>query len=248
MSLEQTIIKHENQPQGYSLLDEVLKHQPESIRRKVRWLVEISGIREDDPLFLVLLSSRINHVLLEDAPSNLENSLDTCRVTLVKVQQEYLNRLQEVQTKYVEESKQVALDIAEAKVKSAIARILAENNLTKKGWMSPKVLGMITTSIAITISLTIGFIGGWSFDRVIRHKNNLMALSLAQRNLLDWAQSKEGKLAKQILDWNEDILDRECTRKVRSLNVTIRLGTAKATSGYCWVWIEPPSKRNFVSE
>ena len=233
---------------GYSLLEEVLKHQPKDIRRKVRWLVEISGIREDDPLFLVLLASRINHVLLENAPSALENSLDACRVGLIEIQQDYLARLEEVQTKYVEESKQVALDIAEAKIKRAIARILADNNLSKKGWISPKVLGMITVSVVVAISSSLSFLGGLSYERGLRQKNHLVAMSLEQRNLLNWAESKEGKLAKQVMDWNEDLLNRECTKKVRALNVTIQLGTAKATSGYCWLWVEPPSKRTYISE
>lgn len=231
-----------------SLMDEVLMHQPKETQRDVRKLVEMSGMDQEDPYFLILLSCRIIQILLQNAPGDLEKSVDQSRLEIVKTFDSYIEKLRDSQDEIFRQHSQTALDQSIAKVNNAIAKTLEDNNIEiKKGKFTPRVWGGIISSAAAAIALSVGFVGGWSFDKAVLAKTNTVNLSPEQEVLLKWAESKEGKFSKKILEWNEDLIGQECQKKVSDLNVTIKLGTAEATSGYCWVWTEPPGKRNFTS-
>ncbi|MDJ0572473.1 MAG: hypothetical protein QNJ53_26000 [Pleurocapsa sp. MO_192.B19] len=217
------------------LMDQVLMYQPPLVQRQVRKLVRMSGIKQDDPYFLILLSCRINQILLENAPNSLEKSLDN-----------YFQRVLNFQGDRLEQHRQVALDISIAKLNNAIAKTLEDNGIeSKKGFFKSLVWIRLVNAISTATALSVGFASGWSFDKAVLAKANTVNLSPTEIGLLEWAQSKEGKFAKDLLDWNEDLLGQECQKKVSSLNVTIEIGSAKATSGYCFVWTEPPRERSF---
>jgi hypothetical protein len=231
-----------------SLMDEVLMHQPKDVQRQVRKLVEMSGIDQDDPYFLILLCCRINQILLQNAPIDLEKSFDNGRSSIVQMFEQYVLKLEQSQSKHLEEHRRAALDISISKLNIAIAKILEDNNIdVKKGKFTPRVLGIITAAITAAISLMVGFGAGWSFDKAILSKKQLVNLTAEQIALLKWAEGKEGTFAKKILDWNEDLVGQECQKNVRDLNVTIQIGSAQATSGYCWIWTVPPDQRDFNS-
>jgi hypothetical protein len=237
----------------YALMEEVLKHQPEEVKEKVRWLVELSGIRPNDPIFLILLSCRIVHVLVEKAPQDLGDGFDAGLVKLAASLEKYLEKLEASQQQHFEREKKhyqqleaAALKISEAKIASAIDRILANNDLTKKGKVSPRVLAIIATGLVSVTSLVAGFVAGWGWTAGQYQRKDAVYLSREELALLDWSKSSEGRYAKQLFAWNDDLGDRSCQRKVRDLGVTIQIGTATATSGYCWIWIEPSSKRTYV--
>ncbi|WP_036486866.1 DUF6753 family protein [Myxosarcina sp. GI1] len=234
---------------GYSLAEEILKHQPEEIKNKVRWLIKKSGIREDDPLFLILLACRINHILLENAPNDLENSFELGSQKIVNVFETHIDKLTEFEKKQLDRHSLHALRVSITKVNDAVVKVLKDNGVETKqeGKIPPKVKGMITVAISSAIFLIIGWIFGWSFETAVLGKRNQVNLSNAELAIYKWAMSREGRFAKQILDWNEDLLGQECQKKVGDLGVTIQIGTAKATSGYCWIWTVPPAKRNFSS-
>lgn len=233
---------------GYSLAEEILKHQPEEIKNKVRWLIKQSGIREDDPLFLILLACRINHILLENAPNDLENSFDLGSKKIVDVFETHIDKIIEAQKKQLDKYSLTALNISVSKVNHAIAKVLEDNGIENtRGKIPPRVKGMIAVAMSSVVFLTVGTVFGWSLEKAVLGKRNQVNLSSADLAIYKWAKSKEGRFAKQILDWNEDLLGQECQRKVSDLGVTIQIGTAKATSGYCWIWTVPPAKRNFSS-
>lgn len=253
MITAQTEISALEAKRGYSLMEEVLKHQPEEVKQKVRWLVEASGIRQDDPLFLILLASRINHVLLEKAPSDLENSFSVGFIRLDGRFENHYQKLDEILGMHLkkEEShykllEETSLRISESKINQAIDRILAENNLNKRGRIPARMAAIISTSLACGIALVVGSLGGWGWATSQFTQKDAVYLSRQEQNLLDWARSREGKLAKDLFQWNDDLGDRSCQKKVKDLGVTIQIGAARATSGYCWIWIVPTNRRTFV--
>ncbi len=231
--------------QAKSLMEEVIEDYPESIKKKVRGIVKLSGINEKDPLFLILLVCRITHVLIEDAPEHIAKSFETGRVGLIKLFDDQQKKLLDVQGKSLDLHRQAALDLTVAKITTILDKELKQRGLNDKRKISPEIMGLITAGTTAVISLVIGFSAGWSFDRAVLAKDNLTRLSSTEQIDLKWLQSKEGQLARNILAWNEDLADKSCASKVRDLNVTIAYGAAKAVSGYCWVWIEPPSHRRF---
>lgn len=230
----------------HSLMEEVLKYRPEYIKKQVRSLVDICGIHPEDPLFLILLACQIDTILVENAPTELEKSFDNGRREIVRVLEEYIQKLQQAQSKHLEEHRQAALDISVARLNMALARILEDNGIeSKKGKFTPRVVGGIVTAIVGALCLMVGSVAGWSFETAILNKQNKVNLSAAEMAILDWAKSSEGAFAKRILDWNEDLVNRQCEKQVRNLNVGFKIGESFATSGYCFVWIVPPEKRTF---
>lgn len=217
------------------LMDQILMYQPPLVQRQVRKLVRMSGIKQDDPYFLILLSCRINQILLENAPNNLEKSLN-----------DYFQRVRDFQNSQLEQHRQAALDISITKLNDAIVKTLEDNGIeVKKRIFTLKSWIRIVNTFAMAIGISVGFVSGWSFNKAILAKANVVNLTPTEIGLLEWAQSREGQFAKNLIDWNEDLLDRECQEKVSSLNVTIEVGLDKATSGYCFIWTEPPSRRSF---
>jgi hypothetical protein len=71
-------------------------------------------------------------------------------------------------------------------------------------------------------------------------------LTMNQLEALHWAESKEGKFARNLMKWNAGYLDNfECHKDVQSLKVTLTQGNRKASSGFCILWTVPPNERKF---
>ena len=231
--------------QARSLMEETLADYPESIQKKVRGIVKISGISEKDPLFLILLICRITHVLIEDAPELIRDSFDNGRVSLIRELETERNKFVTAQNRSIEKHQQAAVDVSVARLTKILERELSQRGIPSRRKISPKLLGVISTSAVGIVCLLMGFAGGWSFEAAALGKDNLTRLSAEDRVALNWLKSREGQLAKNILSWNEDLADKSCKNKVKDLNVTIQIGASKAISGYCWVWVEAPNKRRF---
>ena len=244
-NLEQLDKLRKIESKAKSLMEEVLEDYPESTKKKVRGIVKLSGISERDPLFLILLVCRITHVLVEDAPAQIARTFEQGRVSLLRLFDDEKNKLLDVQGKSLELHRQAAIDVTVAKITTILEKELEQRGLNDKRKVSPQLIGVISTATTAVISLLIGFGAGWSFDVAALGKDNLTRLSASDEVALNWIKSQEGVLAKNIVTWNEDLSDKSCESKVRDLNVTIQIGTAKALSGYCWLWVEPPDRRRF---
>lgn len=229
------------------LMDEVLMHQPHDVQRDVRKLIEISGIQQDDPIFLVLLCCRVTQILLQKAPKELEKSFDNGRRILMGVLEEYSEKIINGQKQYLEDSKKDLLAISSARLDNAIAKVLENNGVeVKKGGLTPRVKGVIATAITTGIALVLGTGVGLSIEKAALAKTNTYTLSAKEKVDLDWVQSEEGKFAKKLLEWNDDVIGQECQQKVKDLGITFQVGSAKAVSGFCVLFTESVSKRQFV--
>jgi len=229
-------------------MDEVLMHQPKDVQRQVRKLVRMSGISEGDPYFLILLCCRINQILLQNAPKDLERSFDIGRQSAVKALEGYTQKLKDSQEEYLEQTRKAALDISVSRLDLAIAKVLEDNGIeSKKGKFTPRVWGSMIASGTASVALIVGFIAGYSYDKAILGKTNTINYNKDQKVMMQWAQSKEALFAKRLLEWNKDLANQKCQEKVQDLNITIQLGNAKATSGFCTIWTVETDKREFDS-
>lgn len=71
-------------------------------------------------------------------------------------------------------------------------------------------------------------------------------LTLSEAELFAWAKSEEGRLARNLMNWNSGMLDSlYCTEEVKRLGVTLKVQGRPATHGFCTVWVVPPNKREF---
>jgi hypothetical protein len=68
----------------------------------------------------------------------------------------------------------------------------------------------------------------------------------AESDRARWANTTEGQLAWNIMQWNNAKLgNMECLNDVKRLNVTLKVDGRPATSGFCTLWVVPAEKRTF---
>lgn len=244
---ELSYLDKEKKEQVNCLYEEFLMNQPKDIQRAVRKTVEIWGLSKEDPYFLILIQCRITQVLYELTPNRIEQSFRVGNAEIIKTLEVYKKELVQVQHEYLAKHCEAELNYSIANLNSAIAKILEDNNLNfNKSRFSPRVAGSLIASGATLISLLIGIGIGIALD-----KQNSLTLSWKEKLeaqdkvLLDWAKSEEGQVAKQIIDWNEDVIDKSCEQKVKDLGITFEIGSSKATSGFCVLFVEPVANRIF---
>lgn len=60
-------------------------------------------------------------------------------------------------------------------------------------------------------------------------------------HLLRWAKSKQGKFARQLIEWNgARLLNRKCEAEARANNITLTVRGIQATRGVCAVFVRNP--------
>ncbi len=224
------------------LLAEALSGKSEEFKRRVLDFALSSGLSQDDPLFLVLVATGHLETLLEDAP-------DTLQAVFKHWNQDLVKTLELVEQVTVERQK-VAIE------RSAYA--LIHKALLSEG---KKILTSITpATILLVFILGMGFILGmtlptWMNQRIAgmlgggytQVQSN--TLTWQELEAMKWATSKEGKFARNLIDWNRGYLDNgECLTDVQRLGVALSYYGRKAKSGHCLIWAVPSEKRKFVDE
>ncbi|NEN95189.1 MAG: hypothetical protein F6K50_06495, partial [Moorea sp. SIO3I7] len=105
---------------------------------------------------------------------------------------------------------------------------------------------------AVVLSLVCGLGAGWGLSQLSQPKldpNGSRQLTLDEADTLNWAISKEGKLARNITKWNAGYLDNlECQKDAIEAGIRLNFGGKKATSGYCLLWVAPPSQRKYIED
>ena len=213
--------------------------QPEEIKQEVqariKRTVEIWNIDTEDPFFLVLLQGQIIQVFYESTPNRINEAFDRSS----KLYQKQLLELQQQSLKQISDK---ALKSSTAKLQEAISFVLENNNIppNRKTRFSPRVVGSMVTAGAMIFSLILGGAVGYSFNNssIVRDwRENQVSEDL---KTLKWAKSEEGKFAKNLLEWNQDLADKSCQKKVRNLGISFKLGSLEIIDGFCITFVVPP--------
>ena len=221
-------------------MEEFLAQQPEVIRERVKRTIEIWGIDREDPYFLLLIQCRITQIFYELMPSRLNQEFDSGLKAIETTLDNYRHELLKLQQSKLEEHAQAALKMSTAKLNSAIANILEDNNLnSQKRTLSPRVIGSIVTAGAMFFGLFVGGTVGVLFDRTNIAQNWRDRQNTEDRMLLDWAKSNQGKFARNLLEWNDDLADKSCQKKAENLGISFKVGSLKITDGFCVVFVVP---------
>jgi len=217
-----------------TILEELLGQVDDKTEAQIRRIVSAFGIDENDALFLLLLSNSSVQVLLEQAPNSF-------RQTFEHAHQKVLDS--------IEQYEQAARRGVERQVSESVKELMQKAGATK----ARVTLKSLISAGAISLGLVgLGLLSGWSYARWQQSQIQMAPgeprqLTLQEAEALDWATSEEGQYARQILEWNEELLGGNCQQQVQDLGVTIQMGTRKAKSGFCLVWTQPPSEREFFS-
>lgn len=216
-------------PKPEDLLTEAMDGKSDEFKRRVMDFVGKSGLEPDDPLFLVLVATGRLEVLLEDAPDTLEQ--------LFKNWSRELSRnLSLVESATIERQKLAIAKAAGELIKKAEqqeARRLFTSIVPAAGL----VVAILGLGFILGMSIPVWLGGGLSEPQ---------RLTFTQLEALRWAESSEGKFARNLMKWNAGYLDtKECLKDPQRLKVTLNLDGRKGLSGFCVVWTVPPNERKF---
>lgn len=214
------------------LLDVVLEGKTEEFRRRVLDLVVKTGLEADDPIFLVLLATGRLEVLLEESPLALE-------------------RLFKGWTSEIKRSLDLVEQVTLEQQKSAIAKAagdLIRQAERKEGrrFFTSLIPAMAVLLSCVGIGVLLGItVPPWMGGGLTKERR----LTVEEAEALRWAQSKEGKFARNLIKWNSGSLDNlDCTKDVLRLGVTLKIAGRPSTAGFCTIWVQPPEKRQFKKE
>jgi hypothetical protein len=231
-------ILSEYSPNQVKLLEQVLcEYTPAEQVKMMLWVWKLR-VPPNDPLFLILLALGKYQFLLEQAPKELNGVFDDQYERLVRTISEILNN-----------SSRGAVKSQQAAIAAAANTLLSKAQL-KQQFLSNSIFtswlpasGMLTAALGIGVLLGLS-VPYWLGGGYVKDK-----LTVAQVQDLDWAQSYQGKLAKNLVVWNaQSLKDWNCLDDVRKLQVTLKIQGKSAKGGYCVLWVVPPTERSFVSK
>lgn len=217
-----------------AVLDQLLNKVDEKSEAKILRIVEAFGVDQNDPMFLLLLANSSVQVLLEQAPNQLQQTLDYAN-------QKALDK--------VEDYEQAAKRGVERQVAKAVNELVKKTGASKAQVTTKSIIGAGAIAFGL---IGFGTFCGWAFSQwqqsqIAQDPAGPRQLTLNEAETLDWALSAEGQYARNLVSWNEDLLGGECQKQVEDLGVTIQIGSQQAKSGFCLVWTQPPSEREFYS-
>ncbi|MBD2568715.1 DUF6753 family protein [Anabaena lutea] len=188
-------------------LDTTLAGQSDHFKQKVLEVVRRSGINPKDPLFLVLSSLGKFEVLMEDIPGKL-------------------NTVVEGWTTEIDDKLDKASSVAIVQQKSAIAKA-ASTLLSKTEQKKSRSVFSPLIATALVLSGVFGVVmlaGNIFFIWKGRELTEPVRLTGEEQETLNWAKSKDGEFARQIMKWNDFDLS-VCRAKKAQLK------------GRCMIWV-----------
>ena len=224
-NLESTSLSSEDIKNTESLLSEFLEDKDDIFKAKVLNIVVKHGLPSNDPLFLLLFATSSLQVMLEEAPSALHLSLQKARKTQEKIAHD-------------------ATQITQSEIAKATRELITKTEALQLSRPS-KVLIPGLSLFAIVFGL--GLLSGVGLTVSVNQlASSGRVLSVSEAATLDWANSAEGKYAKNLWEWNKPYLQSgNCLKDMQQLGVKLTFGTQTATEGICALWVVPPNERKY---
>lgn len=197
-----------------STLDTTLAGQSDHFKQKVLDVVRRSGINPKDPLFLVLSSLGKFEVLMEDIPGKL-NTVVEGWTTEIDDKLDKASSVAIVQQK----SAMPTASFANAKAVSTLLNT-AEQKKSRSVFNPLIATGLVLSGVFGIVMLTGNIIFLWRG----RGLTEPVHLTVEEQEILNWAKSKDGEFARQIMKWNDFDLS-VCRAKKTQLK------------GRCMIWV-----------
>ena len=217
-----------------ALLDKILRqHDSPRIRENILEIVNATGVRENDPVFLLLVGTGKLQGMLETGPDQIKQTFEYAH-------QQILGSLEDYE------------QAARRGVENQVAQ-MAKDAIAKAGKSKAQITAqaLIGGGIAALLLIAMGAAMGLAWFKTTTRlaPGGPVQLSVEEASALEWAISQEGQYARQIVTWNEDLLGGECQAQIQQFidqeGLTIQYGARKARRGICLLWIVPPEKREY---
>lgn len=224
-----------------SSLEIVLADKSPLYRNQILTLMSRLRMSPNDPAFLLVI-----------AMSELEASFVDYPITIQKQLSKFTNQLENTLDNYLsDESAKDRIDEYllqyKSDVSSAASKIVSTIRDEK---FVTSILG-ISRSLWLALLLLIGAVGLGSFGTVAYYnlvKKSMVAenrLTIEEYNNLQWLEGNEGKLARNLVQWNRDDLQDTsyCQNSAKNLGLKVSWQGKEVSDGFCLLFVEEPSKR-----
>lgn len=227
-----------------TLIHEVLEGKSESFKRKVLSFVTSCGLSPEDPLLLLLIATGSLEKTLEDAPQALNIHIKTwikqLSTTLDQIEGVSIQRQQIAVTR-------AAQELVKETIVNTTTDFKGSRNLLGMGIVGG-LLAILILWIGVCIGATIP-VAAREFLGAGYSKTQVDKLTNEEYDAMRWAISKEGKFARNLIDWNRGYLDNgACVADAKRLGISLSDYGREASSGFCIVWAIPPNQRKFEAK
>lgn len=213
-------------PEDFPLLNRLLKDKSEDFQQKVWDYVALTDVQPDDPavIFTILLGQL--QLLLTEAPDTLERLFQEGSGELKQT-------LELSERVLIARQKKAIADAALAVIREARAEAQRKEGL--QPWSTIALASGCLSGI-----LGLGFFLGMTISPFLQggYVEN-MRITADRAATLRWAESNEGKRAREIIELNSQYLN-DCEKDVHRLGLTLTFNGMTKKSGFCLLWIKKP--------
>jgi len=215
-----------------SFLTRMLEGKDADFQRRVLAIAVEHGLSTSDPLFLVILATGQLQVLLEDKPNELDG--------LFQRWSEAIHDRLETVKRTLDEQKHISLKGLEIEIGACVERLIkkAESKERSRLEVMLPAMGLLVAAIGFGIlaglSVPVWLAGGYAPGKP-------RLLTVTEAEILFWAKSSQGKLARNIVTWNsESLTNFNCTKVRAQQSLVVREHSEKMVSDYCLLRVKTP--------
>jgi hypothetical protein len=218
-------------PLPKTYLDIAIHDYDPVVKAKIYEIVAKSGIPQNDPYIAIFLSNAQVAATVATAPHLLQSALAKGFDVGIQKFRDFLATLRET-----------AVKEQEVAISQAIANIIKnKQHQESQGYWKAISLPFIGFCAGmLMIGLAAGMVSGLAIAKLFLPTPTLNAQAARD---LEWVASDNGKLARNLVDWNRDIL-KTCLQDQQNLkDALIILKGRYVTKGLCALWVLPETQR-----
>jgi len=191
-------------------------------QKRVLAIAKQYGISANDPLFLVMLATGQLQVILEDKPHELSALFD---------------RWTEAIHDQLETAKRTATKGQEIEIRKMVDRLIAYCSAKERSRLSL----MLPAFGLFVAAMGLGFLGGMTVPIWLQGGYAPgQEITMDAAESLRWAQSPQGQLARNIVNWNsESLANLNCTKLAAQQSLVAKEKGKEAVSQYCLLRVKP---------
>lgn len=232
MSLTQSQWIERNQ----KALTQLLERETDEAKAWVDNFLKQSGSALEDPFCVQIATNAYLAYVIRNKPDEIRSAFEIGESKLFK------SLGQEFDAKKDSYEQALSAEL-EARIARMAERLLDEctgktpaNIVTQKPQLSKFKIPILMCISGMVVGITCGFVL-WG--------NSNQNLSPQEAQMLNWAKSKSGIFARQLINWNGDrLINRRCEAEAQAENITLAVEGIQATRGVCAVFVRDPRETN----
>ncbi|MEB3281234.1 MAG: DUF6753 family protein [Lyngbya sp.] len=225
MSLTQSQWIERNQ----KALTQLLECETDEAKAWVDNFLKQSGSALEDPFCVQIATNAYLAYVIRNKPDEIRSAFEIGESKLFK------SLGQEFDAKKDSYEQALSAEL-EARIARMAERLLDERTGKPVTITQPN----IKLTIAVPIGCLVGIIVGLSSGFIVWGSSN-STLSVKDAQMLNWAKSKPGVFARQLMEWNGSrLVTRNCEAEAKTENITLAVDGIQATRGVCAVFVRDP--------